>query len=456
MLFQKIVKSKQLRQHHIHFVGIGGIGVSALARFYLARKDRVSGSDITRSEITDSLQKEGARVFIGSHNAKNLPVKTGVVVFTAATPKDNPELKEARRKKIKIKSYAEALGELTEEYFTIAVAGTHGKSTTTAMVSLMMTHAGLDPTVIIGTKLKEFGNTNFREGKSKYFVVEADEYAGSFWNYHPDIVVVTNIDADHLDFYKTVGAIQNSFGKFLRNIKITKKTAGGVALNHDDTRTRSLVRTPFLKKHKNMIRWFSHKDPEMSDIQKHLRVFGEHNRMNALAAYRVGELLGIPKKIILEGLALYQGAWRRFEYRGEFDGAKIFDDYAHNPAKVKAALAGARERFPKKQIWCVFQPHQIERTKILFNDFVKSFDNAHHVILLDIYQVAGREKQNRKKEVNAFQLASAIAKRNQNDVYYLPYHSQLRDFFKDSVGEHDIIMMVGAGDIWKLTDQLIY
>ncbi|MBU6414778.1 UDP-N-acetylmuramate--L-alanine ligase, partial [Patescibacteria group bacterium] len=197
-------------------------------------------------------------------------------------------------------------------------------------------------------------------------------------------------------------------------------------------------------------------DPETVKVQKHLQVFGEHNRMNALAAYRVGELLGIPKQKILEGLTLYRGAWRRFEYRGEFDGAKIFDDYAHNPEKVKAMLAGAAEQFPKKQIWCVFQPHQLERTKLLFNDFVKSFDKAHHTVLLDIYQVAGRETKNQKKEVNSFELAQAIAKRNKTNAYYLPYRSQLRDFFKDSVGERDIVIMTGAGDIWKLTDQLIY
>ncbi len=449
-------KKSQVFSQRVHFVGIGGIGTSALARFYLAQKSHVSGSDLVRSEITDALQKEGAHIFVGPHSSKNLPVKTDVAVFTAATPKDNLELKEARRRKIKIKSYAEALGELTKKYFTIAVAGTHGKSTTTAMISLMMTHAGLDPTVIVGTKLKEFGNTNFRAGKSKYLVIEADEYAGSFWHYYSDIAVVTNMDRDHLDFYKTMRGVEQSFQKFLRNAVAKKNVSGVIVLNKDDKRLASLTKSTFFKKYKNIFHWFSRRDPEMHDIQKYLRVFGEHNRMNALAAYRVGEMLGISKKMILEGMALYHGAWRRFEYRGEFDGAKIFDDYAHNPAKVKAALAGARERFPEKRIWCVFQPHQLERTKILFNDFVKSFDNAHHVILLDIYQVAGREKQNREKEVNAFQLAQAIAKRNQNDVYYLPYHSQLRDFFKDSVGKHDIIMMVGAGDIWKLTDQLLY
>ncbi|MBU6415020.1 UDP-N-acetylmuramate--L-alanine ligase, partial [Patescibacteria group bacterium] len=165
----------------IHIIGIGGIGTSALARFYLATKNHVSGSDLARSEITADLQRYGARITIGPHNAKNVPAKTDVVIFTAAAEKNNPELKEARSRKIKIKSYAEALGEFTKEYFTIAIAGTHGKSTTTAMVNLMMTHAGLDPTVIIGTKLKEFGNANFRKGKSKYLVIEADEYAGSFW-----------------------------------------------------------------------------------------------------------------------------------------------------------------------------------------------------------------------------------------------------------------------------------
>lgn len=449
------IKKGQALQRRIHIIGIGGIGTSALARFYLARKNKVSGSDLARSEITDALKKERACIFVGAHSGKNIPAKTDLVIFTAAAEKTNPELKEARARKIKMKSYAEALGELTKEYVTVAVAGTHGKSTTTAMISLMMAHAGLDPTVIIGTKLKEFGNTNFRAGKSKYLVIEADEYAGSFWHYYPDIAVVTNIDADHLDFYKTITEVKRSFQKFLRNVFVKKNMNGGVVLNKDDKHLTSVAKFAFLKK-KNLVRWFSRRDSEMNDVQKHLRVFGEHNRMNALAAYRVGELLGIPKQKIFEGLALYRGAWRRFEYRGEFDGAKIFDDYAHNPAKVKAALAGAREQFPNKQIWCVFQPHQHERTKLLFNDFVKSFDNAHHTILLDIYQVAGRETRDKKKEVNSFQLAQAIAKRNKTNAYYLPYRSQLRDFLKNSVGEHDVIMMVGAGDIWKLTDQLIY
>src|SRR3989339_225858 len=202
----------------VYFIGIGGIGVSALARYYLSRKDKVFGSDLAESEITKGLIKIGARVFIGKHRTKNVAKNTDLMIYSPAVNNDNPELKAARKLKIKCQSYPQSLGEITKGYFTIAVAGTHGKGTTTALISLILIKAGLDPTVIIGTKLKEFGDSNFRQGKSKYLVVEADEYKSSFLNYWPKIIVLTCLDKDHLDYFKNLNNIIKTFERFVKKL----------------------------------------------------------------------------------------------------------------------------------------------------------------------------------------------------------------------------------------------
>jgi len=267
----------------IHFIGIGGIGVSALAQYYLAKRHQVSGSDLASSEIIELLKKKGAKILTGKHQAKNLPKNADLVVYSPAVQLDNSELIEAKKCRIKCQSYPEALGELTKQYYTIAISGTHGKSTVVAMIGLILAKAGLDPTVILGTKLKEFGNSNFRMGKSKYLVIEADEWQASFLNYWPKIIVLTNIEREHLDYYKNLKDILRTYKEFISHlpkegIVVTSKNLKGT-----------------------------------EKLRKILKVPGKHNLSNALLALKTARVLKIPDKISFKALSEYKGAWRRFE-----------------------------------------------------------------------------------------------------------------------------------------------
>lgn len=436
----------------IHFVGIGGIGVSALAQYFLACGVRVSGSDVARSEITDALKKRGIRIFIG-HKKINVSAGTELVIHSFAAKKDNPELREAHRRGIPVKTYAEAVGELTKRFFTIAVAGAHGKSTTTALVSLMLAQGGFDPTVIVGTKLREFGNTNFRNGRSPCLVVEADEYGESFLQYSPDIAIITNIDAEHLDYYKNFANVKTAFRKFLLNIK-----KGGVAvINRDDKNLVAVARAVQKKRRDIFMSWYSLKNREAVVIKKLLQIPGRHNVSNALGARAAAKIIGVKDAAVKKVLRNYRGAWRRSEYRGNFHGIRIYDDYGHHPTEIKATLKGFREKFSGKRVWCIFQPHQIERTKIFLNDFAQAFGDAYGVALLDVYQVAGREGKGARASKGAKvikELVEKLQKRHPR-VWYLGSHTKIAGFLKTHGKRGDIAILMGAGDIWKNTQGLI-
>ena len=450
----------------IHFIGIGGIGVSALARFYRAEGYVVSGSDLARSEITDALKKIGIRVVIGPHRASNLPRAVTEVVHTVAARRDNPELREVRRRGLRAKTYAQALGEITRRFRTIAVAGAHGKSTTTALCALTLISGGLDPTVIVGAKLKEFGDTNFRlgrlarslaKGQSKYLVIEADEYRASFLNYRPDIAVITNIDREHLDFYKNIPNIEATFYKFLLNTK----PGGGAVLNRDDSRLCRIGAQLRRVRPDIRIIWFSLRDAEAKRIAPRLRIPGRHNVSNALAAYRVGRALGISVAKIMRAISRYHGAWRRFDYQGTFPprgtsgqaGAKVFADYAHHPTEIRATLQAAREKFPRSRIWCVFQPHHYERTRDLFREFSAAFGDADRAVLLDIYEVAGRERRQKVGDISSGKLAQTVSRRGQSAIY-MP-NGRLRSYLRRELKPDDILIMMGAGSIWEMTKALM-
>ena len=428
----------------IHFIGIGGIGVSALAQYYLSKGYQVSGSDLVSSEITEALKKKGAKILIGKHRKENLPKNVDLVIYSPAVQKTNPELRAAF--KIQILSYPEALGKLTEQYYTIAVSGTHGKSTTTAMISLILIKAGLDPTVIIGTKLKEFGDSNCRVGKSKYLVIEADEHFASFLNYWPKIIVLTNIEADHLDYYKNLNNILKTFKKYVGHLP----KDGYLVANKDDKNIRSIFSTTV----KNVL-WYSLKDKESRELQTILKIPGEHNIYNALAALTLARTLKISDGISLKSLSEFHGSWRRFEIiKGNLGGKKItiVSDYGHHPTKVRVTLKAAREKWPKEKIYCVYQPHQYQRTYYLFADFVKTFKQApmNKIIITDIFDVAGREEGDIKKKVNSEKLVKAI---NKKGVVYLS-KEKILDYIRDNIREIDVLIIMGAGDIYRLVDSL--
>ncbi len=445
----------------IHFIGIGGIGISALAQYYLTKGHKISGSDLVSSEITDNLRKKGIKIFtphqsklgagqVGKHKLPDL------VIYSPAVPENNPELREAKKLGIKCQSYPQALGELTKQYFTIAVSGTHGKSTTTAMIGLLLVRAGLDPTVIVGTKLKEFdppaGGSNCRAGKSKYLIIEADEHFAAFLNYWPKIIVITNIEADHLDYYGNLGNLKKTFNEFINHLP----KDGILVKNNDDKNIKKI-------KYTGNTRLYSLKQLEAKKLKKFLKIPGKHNVYNALAALTVARILKIPDKISFKALSEYKGSWRRFDIRDVDVGhlhsnlhskhektrkITIISDYAHHPTEIKVTLKAAREKYPGKKIWCVFQPHQYQRTYYLFADFVKAFKQTpiDKIIITDIYDVAGREEENIKKKIDSEKLVKAVNKKN---VIYLP-KEKILDYLRKNLLGGEVVIIMGAGDIYKL------
>jgi len=427
----------------IHLIGIGGIGVSALAQYYLSKGHEVSGSDLVASEITDLLEQKGIKVIVGNF-AENIKSDFDLVVHSPAIKSDNLEYRKAKELGIKTQSYPEALGELTKEYYTIAIAGAHGKSTTTAMIALVMAKAGLDPTVIVGTKLKEFGGSNFRAGKSKFLVIEACEYDSSFLHYEPKIIVVTNIDKEHLDYFKTFANVRKAFKDFIMRLP----EDGFLVFNKDDKYP------PKLGKVKFKTAGYSIKQSYTQKIRSILKIPGTHNVLNASAFFQVGKILAIPENIIYKALSEFNGTWRRFEIKDGIAGGKkitVISDYAHHPSEISATLKATREKYSSQKIWCVFQPHQHQRTFYLFNDFVKTFRKAkiNNIIITDIYDVAGRETKKINEEVSSKKLVDKINKKN---VLYLPMDS-LENYVKENIGAGDVLIIMGAGDIYKLADK---
>jgi len=436
----------------IYFIGIGGIGVSALARYFLSKGYKVSGSDLSDSPIIRDLVKEGAVVHIGhsAGNVKNL--KNTLIIHSQAVNLDNPEMKQVLKMGMDYRSYPEAVGELSKEFKIVAIAGAHGKSTTTALVALIMISAGLDPTVIVGTKLKEFNGSNFRLGKSEYLVLEADEYGGAFWNYHPFISGITNIDREHLDFYKNLAGVKRSFKRFLANHKAGSKIIFNdfdKALGEVVSKAAPLRRYPI-----------SDVPTKIKDkIRRTLKIPGKHNQLNALVAYSVAKELGISEKIILSSISKFNGVWRRMEYKGELKipGLKnkviLFDDYAHHPNEVKATFQGLKEKYPKNKLVCVFQPHQAKRLKALFKDFTRAFSDADKTILFPIYKVAGRENP-----VEVQYDAKSLARCIKGSIYLEnPKKSLNRAIFEVIRGYKSpvTIVMMGAGDIINYSQELL-
>lgn len=430
----------------IHFIGIGGIGMSALARWFAAHGYKISGSDIASSSTTHELRGEGVRIKIGKHIAENLNAKTTRVIYNQAIAQENPELQKAHELKIPTSSYPEVIGELTKLHKTIAIAGAHGKSTTTSMVALILEKAKFDPTVIVGTKLKEFGNKNFRSGGSDYLVLEADEWKGSFLNYFPYAALVTNIDREHLDHYKNLANVKKAFIRFLENVH----PYGLIVLNRDDKNLFSIR-----DKIKKPVVWYSLKSKEAAAIAKVLKVSGSHNLSDATGAYTLARALAVKKPIILKVLGNYHGTWRRSEYRGELFGAKLFDDYGHHPTEIKVTLAGFREKYPIANLICVFQPHQRERLKLLFKDFTMAFGSADELILLEVYGVAGRDASNGSP--NSKHLSAAIQARTGKSVPVAYGLTDLKKAIKGnlSTSAQNIIIMMGAGNINEFTDKLV-
>ena len=442
----------------IHFIGIGGVGVSALAQYYLAKGYKVSGCDLVSSEITEQLKKMGVRIRIGKPNASCVPANTGKIIYSPAVQKSSLEI-ENWKLKIPALSYPQALGEMTKKYFTIAVAGTHGKSTTTAMIGLLLAKAGLDPTVIVGTKLKEFGpstssGSNCRVGKSKYLVIEADEHFASFLNYRPTIAVLTSIEADHLDYYKNLKNLLRAFCSFVS--RVPKR--GAVVANKDDKNIGKILHILNSTTVKNRV-YFSMRQKEAAVLRRILKIPGEHNVSNALAALAVARMLKIPDNISFKSLSQYKGSWRRFEIFNlktkNYKPYTLVSDYGHHPTEIKATLQAARTKWPKKKIWLVFQPHQYQRTFYLWKGFVGTLSGvpADRVILADIYDVAGRENLTIKKKVSSQKLVKAMkqisSKKRRELFLFLGHPRAVEKYLKKNLEGGEVVIIIGAGDIYE-------
>lgn len=418
-----------------HFIGIGGIGMSGLARLFLHEKKHVSGSDRAPSDITRALVTEGV-TFFESQSRENLTNDIDLVVFTEAMPKDHEELVRARELGIPTMNYFDALGMVSREYYLVAVAGSHGKTTTTAMLIDIFEEAGLDPTAIVGS-LRSKTKSNYRAGKSKYFIVEACEYRRDFLSLEPDILVITNIEYEHVDYYPSLGAVQEAFREFARQVR----EGGALIVNFGGANIAPILEGVTVK----LIDYGKYFDPLLT-----LNVPGMHNALNAAAATAVAETVGVTPQTSQKALEAFTGTWRRFEYKGEYNGAKVYDDYGHHPTEIKATLQGARELYPDKKITLVFQSHTFSRTHELFDDFVDVLGSADRTIVLPIY--AAREENT--YGVSHTQLADAVRKKNQN-VLPLDTFDDAVEEIKKSVGENDVVIVMGAGDVTQVAKKLV-
>ncbi|HCC83257.1 TPA: hypothetical protein DEP96_00225 [Candidatus Uhrbacteria bacterium] len=420
---------------HIHLVGAGGIGISAVGKFLLAQGKFVSGSDSTSSPITDDLIKRGATIKIG-HDAANIPVDCDLVVYTEAAGTDNAERAEATRRGIKQLGHFGWLGELSRKYQTICVTGTNGKSTTTAMTGQIFVDAGLDPTVFVGSLVPGWELGNLRIGKSDILIIEGDEYKQKMVQLHPEVTVITNIEEDHLDVYRDLDHIVATFQQ------LVEQTSKSVFVNVDDENSQKLV--------SSMVAPYG-----VNDVAGYeLLVPGEFNRANAAAARVVAHEFGINEETIKKSLENYRGIWRRFEVVGELNGATVVSDYGHHPTAIKGTLEGAKKFYAGRRIVLCFQPHQHNRTRELFDEFVNSFDQADALILVEIYGVTGRTDD---ATVSSCDLLAAVERRLGHDrpMSYAKNLTEAEQQVRDLIKPNDVVLIMGAGDIDSVARKLM-
>ena len=449
------------KNYHIHFVGIGGIGMSGIAELLLSLGYTVSGSDIKTGHITRRLENQGALIF-DQHSADQVG-EANVVVTSTAISGDNPEVVQAREFGIPIIQRAEMLAELMRIKYSIAVSGAHGKTSTTSMIAQVLNTAGLDPTVIVGGLLKNL-DTNALHGKGDYIVAEADESDGSFLKYAPAIAAVTNIDLEHLDFYKDIEDIKEKFLRFIHSVPFY----GVSVLCLDDEHIQDLL--PSIK-----VRYMTFGMTAQADVQAkeiafegtsssfkvifkgeplgkiELNLSGRHNISNALAAVSVGLELEVRFETIKRALEKIEGVKRRLETKGEKNGVLVMDDYGHHPTEIVATLQAVRESFPEKRMVVLFQPHRYTRTQKLFNDFATSFYRSDRLILLPVYAASEPVIEG----VDSSKLAEAIRDHGHKNVSYAADFKEVISTLAEELKPNDLVLTLGAGDIYTLGEDLL-
>lgn len=445
---------------HIHFVGIGGIGMSGIAEVLLNLGYKVSGSDMKESDTTERLRKLGAEIAIG-HRAENI-VSPHVVVISSAVTKENVEVVAAREQQVPVIPRAEMLAELMRLKYGVAIAGAHGKTTTTSMVATVLAAGGIDPTVVIGGKLNSLG-TNAKLGQGEFLVAEADESDGSFLKLSPAIAVVTTIDEEHLDYYKDIGEIKDAFLTFINKVPFY----GVSVLCLDQPHIQALI--PQVQKRYQTYGMSSQADYQARDIalralgskfrvMNHsedlgwfeLSVPGVHNINNSLAAIAVARELDIELETIRKAIKEFSGVQRRFQIKGEVNGITVVDDYGHHPTEIKATLAAAASGMDRRVV-VVFQPHRYSRTQHLLEDFFTSFNQADKLIVMDIY--AAGEKP--IPGVSGQALYEGIKKYGHKDVTLIADREAILDHLMKTLKPGDLAITLGAGDVWKIGEQLV-
>jgi len=441
-----------------HFIGAGGIGMSGLAKLLIKNRGVVTGSDQTTSGIIAELKT--------GHNADNLSTDTDAVVISAAIKEDNPELILAREKGLKIYKYAEMLGILCSCYEGIAVAGTHGKSTTAGWLVYCLKQAGLDPNFIIGAKISQLDSSS-GVGDGKNFVAEACEYDRSFLNLRPRIACILNIEADHLDYYKDENEIVEAFGRFARGVK-----ADGVLIaNGMDSNVTKVIEQRVAGLCYESFGLDGNYDFSAQNVQPKDGLYafdvyhngellgatrivlpGRHNILNALAVVAMATNAGLPAEQILQSLPNFTGIDRRLMFKAQFEGITVLDDYAHHPTEIKASLEAIRQRYQPRRIWCIFQPHQYSRTRFLLDDFSESFKLADVTIVPEIYFV--RDSQEAKKEINSQILVDRI-RAGGTEAVFIDSFGAICNYLRTNVASGDLVVTMGAGDIWKVADEYI-
>ena len=450
-----------LKKYRIHFVGIGGIGMSGIAELLLNLGYRVSGSDLKPSEITDRLKALGAAVTAG-HSAECVEGADVVVTSSAVRP-GNPEVVAAQRLSIPVIPRAEMLAELMRLKYSIAVAGAHGKTTTTSIVAAVLARGGLDPTVVIGGKLMSLG-TNAVLGKGDFIVAEADESDGSFLRYSPAIAVVTNIDREHLDFYPDLEAIQRAFLQFIDRLPFY----GLAVLCLDNEPTQAIL--PKVHKRHTTYGMSPQADFQIAEVafegrrsrftvqhrgqplgRFHLNLPGMHNVYNATAGIAVGLELGIPVERIQAAMEEIAGVQRRLEVKGEKGGVIVVDDYGHHPTEIKMTLAAARACWPERRMVVVFQPHRYSRTRALFDEFTRAFYQSQLLCVLPVY-AAGEDPI---EGVNGRALCEGIKAHGHKQVVWVENLEAATAFLRSALAPGDLLLTLGAGDVWKIGDRVL-
>ncbi|MCJ7733179.1 MAG: UDP-N-acetylmuramate--L-alanine ligase [Anaerolineales bacterium] len=449
---------------HIHFIGIGGTGLSAIAKVLLEQGYQVSGSDLQESPLFEAVKAAGGTVTLG-HQAENIQ-GADLIIRSSAIPEDNPEIRAALSANIPVYKRSEFLGRLTANKKVLAVAGSHGKTTTTSMLAWILSDMSLDPSFIVGGVVNNL-NTNARAGKGKYFVIEADEYDHMFLGLKPDLAVVTNVEHDHPDIFPTEASFVNAFQNFVKNLQpdgtliLCGEDSGssrlvdhinqgqtvliyGFEKNGGDYLARNLqVNTNAGTDFDLLIN--SGSEPDIVHIS--LQIPGEHNVLNSLGAFAAADCLGLDHKEIARSLSSFKGSERRFDIRGEYQGVLIIDDYAHHPTEIRATLAAARNAYPGRRIWAVWQPHTYSRTTTLSQAFAKSFSDADQVLVLNVYAA-------RENKPSDFDITDLIAVMDHKEVTYTPGKEQAVDLLKNKLRAGDLLLVFTAGDAIEINDQV--